>query len=242
MNRIMSRNTIRRFSHLKRFYDILGVLEHKIGGPRRLVTCSGRMDWPSRGVYFFRETGEERSDSGSGPRIVRVGTHALKPDAGTRLWGRLSQHKGQVRSGGGNHRGSIFRKHVGAALIEKSGYAVTTWGKDRPASREERMGELEVERLVSREIGAMPFLWLAVDDAPGPDSRRGDIELNSIALLSNFNRTPIDPHSPSWLGRHCNKEHVRRSGLWNVIYVDKDYDSSFLDVLSTLVNKMEIQR
>ena len=116
----MSRSTNQRIDHLKRFYDILGILEHRIGGPRRLVDCSGRMDWPCRSVYFFREAGEVRSDSGSGPRIVRVGTHALRPGSGTRLWNRLSQHKGQARSGDGNHRGSVFQKHVGAALIEKN--------------------------------------------------------------------------------------------------------------------------
>ena len=104
------------------------------------------------------------------------------------------------------------------------------------------MGELDIERLTSREIGAMPFLWLAVDDAPGPDSQRGYVERNSIALLSNFNRTPVDPHSPSRLGHHCNQERVRRSDLWNSNYVDKSYDLAFLDVLSALVNKMEIQR
>ena len=242
MNRIMSRSTNQRIDHLKRFYDLLGILEHRIGGPRRLVDCSGRMDWPCRGVYFFRETGEARSDSGSDPRIVRVGTHALRPGSGTRLWNRLSQHKGQVRSGGGNHRGSIFRKHVGAALIEKGGHAAATWGKGNSAPREVRMGELDIERLVSREIGAMPFLWLAVDDAPGPDSQRGYVERNSIALLSNFNRKPVDPPSPSWLGRHCNQEHVRRSGLWNVRHVDEGYDPAFLGALSVLINKMEIQR
>ena len=88
----------------------------------------------------------------------------------------------------------------------------------------------------------MPFLWLAVNDAPGPDSQRGYIERNSIALLSNFNGKPIDPPSPSWLGRHCNQEHVRRSDLWNVRHVDEGYDPAFLGELSALVNKMEIQR
>ena len=37
MNRIMSRSTNQRIDHLKRFYDILGILEHRINGPRRLV-------------------------------------------------------------------------------------------------------------------------------------------------------------------------------------------------------------
>jgi len=67
-----------RLDHLKHFYSILAMLEQNIGGAKRLADCSGRMDWPKRGVYFFRETGEKRSDTGTGPRIVRVGTHALK--------------------------------------------------------------------------------------------------------------------------------------------------------------------
>jgi hypothetical protein len=55
-------------------------------------------------VYFFREAGETRCDSGNGPRIVRVGTHALKAGSSTKLWTRLSQHRGKS-AGGGNHRG-----------------------------------------------------------------------------------------------------------------------------------------
>jgi hypothetical protein len=58
--------------HLVRFYSILGDLERHLGGARRLADCCGRMGWPARGVYFFREAGENRSDSGEGPRIVSV--------------------------------------------------------------------------------------------------------------------------------------------------------------------------
>jgi hypothetical protein len=43
-----------------------------------IADCTGRMDWPDRGVYFFREEGEILTDTGVGSRIVRVGTHALK--------------------------------------------------------------------------------------------------------------------------------------------------------------------
>ena len=41
------------------------------------------MKWPARGVYFFREAGESRSDTGEGLRVVRVGTHALKAGGST---------------------------------------------------------------------------------------------------------------------------------------------------------------
>ncbi len=67
-----------RAAHLVRFYSILNRLERHLGGAPKLAGCSGRMTWPSRGVYFFREGGENRKDTGDGPRIVPVGTHALK--------------------------------------------------------------------------------------------------------------------------------------------------------------------
>ena len=54
-----------RREHLVRFYSILDNLEHNIGGARKLADCSGRMDWPKRGVYFFREPGENRADTGT---------------------------------------------------------------------------------------------------------------------------------------------------------------------------------
>ena len=71
------------------------------------------MDWPKRGVYFFFKPGETRRDGT--PRVVRVGTHALKTGSGTSLWDRLSKHRGNLAGrspGAGNHRGSIFRLHV----------------------------------------------------------------------------------------------------------------------------------
>ena len=110
-----------RPTDLMRFYSLLDTLASNIGSARRLEACSGRMDWPARDVYFFFETGEARSDTGVGPRIVRVGTHALKQGSKTKLWSRLSQHRGQRSSVGGNHRGSIFRLIVGASLIKSGG-------------------------------------------------------------------------------------------------------------------------
>jgi hypothetical protein len=65
-----------RLADIKAFYQILAALEAKLGGKRLLSDCTGRMKWPGRGVYFFFEPGEVRTDSGEGPRVVRVGTHA----------------------------------------------------------------------------------------------------------------------------------------------------------------------
>jgi hypothetical protein len=226
-----------RFQHLIRFYSIFDKLERKIGGARRLKECSRLMDWPSRGVYFFHEAAENRTQSGYGARIVRVGTHALKAASGTKLWTRLSQHKGQSNLGG-NNRGSIFRQIVGAALINRHGYDCPTWGVGNTAKNDLRRREHFIECEVSGTIGNMPFLWLTIDDEAGPDSLRGCIERNSIGLLSNYRRSPLDPPSHDWLGRHCNRERVRGAGLWNSNHVDNQYDPAFLDILERLVSPM----
>ena len=229
-----------RLEDLDRFYSIMRRLEKTLGGKRRLADCNGRMNWPERGIYFFFEDGEYR-DNGE-PRVVRVGTHALKIGSGTTLWNRLSQHRGTLggrHPGGGNHRGSIFRLHVGTAIIERNGLDSQTWSKGSTAKGEIREQEYPIEKLVSEHIGHMPFLWLGIDDLPGPDSMRGYIERNSIGLLSNFGEfEKIDLPSSSWLGNFACRDKVRESGLWNVNHVDEWYDPAFIKTFKRCVEEM----
>ena len=189
------------------------------------------------------EDSEGRTDSGEGLRIVRVGTHALISSSQTTLWKRLSQHKGQKASGGGNHRGSIFRLLVGSTLLKAHGASCPTWGIKNNAPRGVRVLEQPFEQEVSRIIGAMPFLWLEIDDPPGAGSVRGYVERNAIALLSNLAKPPLDSPSSKWRGSACNrgKGLVRDSGLWNQNHVDESYDPAFLDVLDRYVNAMRAQ-
>lgn len=232
-----------RLADLQRFYELMAELDSCIEGKHLLRDCHGRMNWPLRGVYFFFEDGEVRGQSGNGPRVVRVGTHALKSGSRTSLWKRLSQHKGVALSGGGNHRGSIFRLIVGTALLERDGLTSESWdNRKSTAPREMRLAEQQIEQLVSGVIGAMPFLWLDVGDDPGAESERGIIERGSIALLSNWRKEPIDPPSSSWLGKYCNRERIRLSGLWNSNHVDEAYDPNFLDVLESRVEQMRRRR
>jgi hypothetical protein len=227
-----------RTEHLRRFYDALFRVSELVGGPRMLSECTGRINWPERGVYFFFEPGESRTDTGSGLRVVRVGTHALHTGSQTKLWSRLSMHRGPSISSGGNHRGSIFRLIVGTALMGERRDVSLSWGVGSTASKGVRASEAELEREVSKVIGAMPFLWLAINDKPGPASLRGYIERNAIALLSNYGKPPLDPPSPTWLGYRCNRERMRNSGTWNSNHVDESYDPAFLDCLDKLVSDM----
>jgi len=223
--------------YLSRFYSALEQLESSIGRKRRLSHCDGRMYWPKHGVYFFFENSEFRSDSGNGPRVVRVGTHALTSSSKTTLWNRLSQHRGSVKTGRGNHRGSIFRLLIGEALMGRyPEWTVNTWGKGSSApSPEAIVAEKELEWQVSRVIGEMPFLWLEVDDSPGRQSRRGYIERNTIALLSSYSENAVDQPSENWLGNHSPREKVKLSGLWNQRHVEEDCDSGFLAEFESLV-------
>lgn len=219
---------------LDRLYLLLEELRERTGGPRLLSECDGRMDWPSHGLYFFFEPGEVRED-GTTPRVVRVGTHALTATSKTTLWNRLSQHRGSVRSGGGNHRGSIFRLHVGTALIARgASSAFDTWGQRSSAPPEVREAERELEHQVSLRIGGMPLLWLAVPDR----EERAYLERSTIALLSNLGREPVDPASPTWLGHDADRSAVRESHLWNVNHVSEDWDARSLDRLAALVSLM----
>ena len=160
-------------------------------------------------------------------RIVRVGTHALTATSQTTLWNRLSQHKGQKASGGGNHRGSIFRLLVGSTLLLRRAILPDV-GPGQQRSPGRPVLEQPLEREVSAIIGAMPFLWLAVDD-PGMEACEGI----SNATASRSSAISAKRHSirasPAWRGRSCVpcKACVRHSGLWNQNHVDEAYEPGF---------------
>ena len=218
-----------RRDDLGEFYRLLGHLRQRCGGHRLLRDCHGKSGWPERGVYFFFEDGELRED-GLTPRVVRVGTHAVSEGSKTTLWTRLRGHRGS-RDGGGNHRGSIFRLRIGEALMRRAIFADgirESWGQEGTAPI--RQVEAPLELAVSDHICRMPFLWVTVDDAPGVHSLRSHLEKNSIGLLSNFKKSPLDMPSAGWLGQLSPEAKIRESGLWNSDYVDRDYDPAFLSV------------
>ena len=230
-----------RRSDLDRLYDLLDRLESNVGGKQRLKDCTGYMDWPERGLYFFFAEDETR-DSTDYLRLTRIGTHAVSTGSGTSLWNRLRTHRG-ANSGtykdGGNHRGSVFRKRVGEAMIERDGLydEYPHWGEGSSAGRERRLGELEHERRVSEYIRDLPFLWVDVDDEPSPESDRAYLERNAIALVSNYRKNPLDPRSDDWLGRDSPRSEIGDSGMWNINHVGERYDPAFLNRLAESVEE-----
>ena len=170
-----------RTDDLIRLYRIFDRLEVSSGGKRFLAQLAPSGSWPRRGVYFFFEPGEVRAGSGHGLRLVRVGTHALGVGARSTLHQRLRQHAGKSSSAGGNHRGSIFRLLVGQALIARGDCSpCPSWGVKGDIGKAAGMlsaqraaltaAEAPVEAAVSNYVGRLPFLWLPIDDEPGPSS------------------------------------------------------------------------
>lgn len=229
-----------RRQDLDRFYTLLDELEETVGGKQKLKNCHGRMDWPDQGIYFFFHPSETR-ESTDQLRLTRIGTHAVSTGSGTSLWDRLRTHRGAKRGtykDGGNHRGSVFRKRVGEALIERDGRhdEYPKWGVGSSAGRELRLDELEMERRVSEYLRDLPFLWVKVDDEPGPESDRAYLERNSIALVSNYAKESIDARDEDWLGHFSPVPEIQDSDLWNINHVGETPDPEFLDTLARYID------
>ena len=219
---------------IERLYHALRRLESGLGGKRLISECTAQQGWPTSGVYFFFEPDELRANT-TELRLVRVGTHRVSRGSKATLWNRLRTHRG-TGDGLGNHRSSIFRLHVGAAICAREpAVAVASWGVGQTTDPSQRKSEELVERRVSTHIRAMSVLWLAIEDEAGPSSDRAYIERNLIGTLVGTSG-PADPPLPEWLGQFSPDERIRRSGLWNLDFLDHRYSSDFLAVLEEYVS------
>jgi len=190
---------------------------------------------PSRGLYFFIDPTERRRfPTIKNSRIVRIGTHAVSEGSKSTLWQRLKAHRG-TDDGGGSHRSSIFRLHVGHAILASREIVQDSWGIGDTAAKEVRDAERWLEIEVSNYIRELHVLTLPILDQASPDSDRSYIERNSIALLSG--EGAVSTPGSEWLGNSSKMRSIRESGLWNVNYINDRYDRRFLDTLDELVER-----
>ena len=162
---------------------------------------------PSNGIYFFFEQGETvRWRNATIDRIIRVGTH--KKDG--RFKKRIRQHYGNVNSLRGNKNGSVFRKHLGGALLRRAN------SKDQRLKEWLKQGGrsyLEVEELVSRRLRENFTYCCFQVDSP---EERDVLERGLIALIAQH---PVGRPSAKWLGKHAASEKIVQSGLWNTQHI-----------------------
>jgi len=178
----------------------------QIKRPRYNYLTASR-DLPRNGIYFFFEKGEKIEQGVE--RIVRVGTHKVDD----RFRGRIRQHYGNRSSLRGNKNASVFRKHVGGALLRR----------DNP--RDERLGEwlkqggrsyLEVEARVSECLrNNFTFCCFTVEG----QGNRLNLEKGIIALLAKH---PLGRPTTDWLGKYAYEQRIGQSGLWNTQQLDAE--------------------
>ena len=178
-------------------------------------------DLPSSGIYFFYEEGEI-SPHTLKERIVRIGTHGESRTLKQRLRDHYS----------GNREGSIFRKHLGSALLirmRKSEEEVREWYKARRSSHYSEFAEIELE--VSKIIRSRFFFRaIPIEDL----KKRKYFEERLIATLASCK---LCKPSATWLGNYAWNGNVRKSGLWNSDFVNSlcRINESDLDRLRQLV-------
>ncbi len=190
---------------------------------------------PERGWCFFFEKGEYRNDT-SISRVVRVENHRSQ-DTKMSIYSQLLKHRGNkagAYSGGGNHRLSLLRNHIGVSIMSNLALPCKTWEEGK-ANRTIRREEHWLETMVSETVSSMEVLVVPTEDGREWDRITKYVAQNAIALLSNFNKYPIDSPSPDWLGNFCTNALVRESGLWNTNGVMLKYDHRFLEIFRKIV-------
>jgi len=84
-------------------------------------------------------------------------------------------------SRGEDHRVSVFRKHVGFAILNRDKIICYTWDKDS-SSIKYKTSEYEIEKKVSKHIKIMPFLWVEVDDDSQNSFNNGLVWLKNVNI------------------------------------------------------------
>lgn len=177
----------------------LELYSYQIKRPRYNFLTAGR-DLPKNGIYFFFEKGEKVNQGVE--RIVRVGTHKIDE----RFRGRVRQHYGSRSSLRGNKNASVFRKHVGGALLRRDNpldERLDEWLK--PGGRTFPNIETRVSECLRDNF---TFCCFSVEE----QEERLKFERGIIALLAKY---PLGWPSSDWLGRFAHEQKIERSGLWN---------------------------
>jgi len=201
---------------------------------QRFADCKGGSGWPSAGLYLFFDKTEPRLFSPALPKIVRIGTHGVSDGSVSTLWQRMKAHKGDL-GGLGNHRTSIFRLHVGTALMVRNSLKCPSWGSATRPSPAELKQEAEIERAVSAYIGQLYVSVLPITDQASKRSDRAYVEQNLIAIMSGL-PGPVECASERWLGFYCANPAVGQSSLWNVNHTEERFDPGFLSTLEYYVD------
>jgi hypothetical protein len=193
---------------------------------------------PAQGVYFFFDPRERTRFSRRLPRLVRIGTHGVSKGSKATLRDRLRTHFGTM-DGYGNHRASVFRLHVGEAIIRRDDLRerFPNWGRGQNVEKSISDGEKDLEKEVSAYIAQLQLCCIEVSDKATKHSARSKIERLSIALFTE-GLVPVESPTTDWLGLYSAHDAIARTGLWNVRDVGGKADLDIVNIISKRIEML----
>lgn len=179
---------------------------------------------PMNGIYFHYEDGERWGHGGDKPRIVRVGTchdgNLRSRIAEHFLLNESKMHFDETKPRPNDR--SIFRKHLGRALLNKAKDPyLKVWGLDlMPAEARRQYAPLrniakekEIELAVTRQLREQfSFRFFSVDHQ---DERMGVLGLETACIGTLAGCANCQP-SQLWLGKSSSIKKISNGRLWNV--------------------------
>ena len=187
-----------------------------------------KFEIPENGIYVLFEKDELAHTAN---RIVRIGTHT----GNNQLRSRLFQHF--LRE---NKDRSIFRKHIGRALLNKINDPYLKYWEEDLTSKEAKQKfinlidynyQKEIEKNVTQYIqNYFSFIVFQIDE------KELRLEMES-KIISTVSLCEECKSSHNWLGKFSPKEKICKSGLWliNELYKTplSDNDMQILENLIT---------
>ncbi len=179
---------------------------------------------PDNGIYFVYETGEIWGHGGDTRRIVRIGTHR-EGNFRSRIAEHFLLNESRMNFDATKsppHDRSIFRKHIGRALLNRGHdpylsvfnidfmkrQVLREHGHLRDIAKEKRI-EAEVTRILREQFS---FRFVVLE---GQAERMGSEGLEARLIGTLAHCSSCRPSS-DWLGQYSPVEKVRQSGLWLV--------------------------
>lgn len=185
---------------------------------------------PKNGIYIIFEEGEFFYDLN---KIVRIGTHT----GNNQLPSRIKQHFIDQ-----NKDRSIFRKHIGKALILKNNDKdnfLWQWEKDftSKTTRENlknKYGKAYLKKKIDVENAVTEYMKKNISFVVFPVLTKEERIYLERKLISTISWCKEFSPSENWLGNFTSNEKIKKSGLWNI--------SGTFKSIETLLNENDMQK
>lgn len=160
------------------------------------------------GVYVLFEQGEKIIGL---DRVVRVGTHTGQD----RLQKRLKEHFLTP-----NKDRSIFRKHIGRAMLnrDKNAELLRQWNLDLTSkkARDEWQSKIDTTALQAVEEQVSEYIQKSFSFAVIPAETKQERLYWESGIIATLACSPHFRPSENWLGRFATRPEIRESGMWLV--------------------------